>query len=69
MEERLNIWYYKYLCRAGRLILIKVFPEATLVYWMSLLYINLSNILIKIIILIILIKIIILILLIINRYN
>jgi len=36
MEKRLNTWYYKYLSRASRLILIKVVLEATPVYWMSL---------------------------------
>lgn len=39
MEKRLNIWYYKYLSRAGRLILIKPVLEATPVYWMSLAWI------------------------------
>jgi len=36
MEKRLNIWYHKYLSRAGILMLIKDILEATSVYWMSL---------------------------------
>eukprot|EP00253_Pinus_taeda_P008617 PITA_08617 len=36
LERRLNIWYHKYLSRAGRIVLIKVVLEATPVYWMSL---------------------------------
>jgi len=39
MERRLNIWHHKYLSKAGRLVLIKVVLEATLVYWMSLAWI------------------------------
>jgi len=39
MEKGLNIWYYKYLSKADRLILIKVSLEATQVYWMSLTWI------------------------------
>jgi len=32
MEKRLNIWYYKYLSRAYKLILIKAILEPSLVY-------------------------------------
>lgn len=32
MEKRLNIWYYKYLSRAGIIILIKSIQEATPIY-------------------------------------
>jgi len=39
MERQLNIWYHKYLSRAGRLVLIKSILEATPVYWMSLAWI------------------------------
>lgn len=39
LERRLDIWYHKYLSRAGRLVLIKVVLEATPVYWMSLAWI------------------------------
>lgn len=36
VEKRLQVWYHKYLSRAGRLILIKAVIEATPVYWMTL---------------------------------
>jgi len=39
VEKRLNIWYHKYLSRAGRLVLIKVVLEAMPVYWMMLAWI------------------------------
>lgn len=39
VEKRLNIWYNRYLTRAGRLTLIKAALEATPVYWMSLAWI------------------------------
>eukprot|EP00253_Pinus_taeda_P035221 PITA_35221 len=39
VEKRLQVWYHRYLSRAGRLILIKSVIEATLVYWMALAWI------------------------------
>lgn len=39
VEKRLNIWYNRYLSRAGRLTLIKAVLEGTLIYWMSLAWI------------------------------
>jgi len=39
VEKRLQVWYHKYLSRAGRLILIKAVIEATPVYWMTLAWI------------------------------
>eukprot|EP00253_Pinus_taeda_P008270 PITA_08270 len=39
LERRLQIWYHRYLSRAGRLILIKAVIEATPVYWMDLTWI------------------------------
>eukprot|EP00253_Pinus_taeda_P021333 PITA_21333 len=39
VEKRLNVWYNRYLTRAGRLTLIKAVLEATPVYWMSLAWI------------------------------
>lgn len=36
VEKILQVWYHKYLSRAGRLILIKAVIEATPVYWMNL---------------------------------
>ena len=39
VEERLLVWYHRYLSRAGRLTLIKAVIEATPVYWMTLAWI------------------------------
>jgi len=39
VEKRLQVWYHRYLSRAGRLILIKAVIEATPVYWMALTWI------------------------------
>jgi len=39
VDKQLNIWYHKYLSRAGRLVLIKAVIEATPVYWMTLVWI------------------------------
>eukprot|EP00253_Pinus_taeda_P033651 PITA_33651 len=39
VEKRLQVWYHKYLSRAGRLVLIKAVIEATPVYWMALAWI------------------------------
>eukprot|EP00253_Pinus_taeda_P025252 PITA_25252 len=39
VEKRLQVWYHRYLSRAGRLILIKFVIEATPVYWMALAWI------------------------------
>lgn len=36
VEKRLQVWYHRYLSRAGRLVLIKSVIEATPVYWMTL---------------------------------
>ena len=39
VEKRLQVWYHRYLSRAGRLTLIKTIIEATPVYWMTLAWI------------------------------
>ena len=39
IERRINVWYNRWLSRAGRLILIKSVLEAILVYWMTLAWI------------------------------
>eukprot|EP00253_Pinus_taeda_P008243 PITA_08243 len=39
VEKRLQVWYHRYLSRAGRLMLIKAVIEATPVYWMTLAWI------------------------------
>eukprot|EP00253_Pinus_taeda_P002467 PITA_02467 len=39
VERRLQVWYHRYLSRAGRLILIKAVIEATPIYWMALTWI------------------------------
>eukprot|EP00253_Pinus_taeda_P027341 PITA_27341 len=39
VEKRLQVWYHRYLSRAGRLILVKAVIEATPVYWMALTWI------------------------------
>lgn len=36
VEKRISCWCHKFLSRVGRLVLIKIVLEATLVYWMSL---------------------------------
>lgn len=36
MERRLKVWSFRWLSRAGRLVLIKSILEVILVYWMSL---------------------------------
>lgn len=39
VEKRIQVWYHRYLSRAGRLVLIKSVIEATPVYWMALAWI------------------------------
>lgn len=39
VEKRLNVWYHRYLSRAGRLVLINAVLEATPMYWMTLAWI------------------------------